>query len=327
LDKATFETVAIIFALGLPGSVYCSAVCLMAAGLFRESWEQPLVFRVVSRGDFPAKNRAGMFVTFAGLLISLNAFPALLVVDPVASQWTKLGWAYFAVLGLWFAYVVFATFRARSTRRSLTAEDLAELTASSAPRTCVQALIDQLDFEDAVESGVWTGGKTYPLPPQLGQLHSDRGLEVTADELGEPCTVYPVDWQGMSPKFDLQAVADSFEGSFVLELAKAVKPRFPVAGSRDSDLVIRSRVLRADPGNQFLRWLFPFIAGSAVFEVEAEIADSRALIAKVRAHGKRRLGFHFGGDSEEMLADAAKLAGERAAVQLMAALEALRPSS
>jgi hypothetical protein len=323
-----FETIAFVFAACLPASVYSSAVCLMAAGLFRESWEQPLAFRVISRGDFPSRNRVGMFWMWGGFFVTFNALPALLVTHSIDSRAAATGWVYFAVLGLWFAYVSYAALRARSIRRSLSAEDLAELSAGSdAPRTRIQTLIDRLDLEDAVESGTWSGGQPLPLPPQPNQIGG--GIEPTeaTGGSGEPCAVYPVDWQRMSPKFDVQTVTDSFQGAMVLTLAKLVDPRFPSLGSGDPDLVVRSRVLRADPGNRLLRFLFPFVAGSAVFEIEAEIAHKSAPIAHVHALGKRRWALSDGGDSQDMLVDAAKLAGKRAAVQLIAALGARATSN
>ena len=51
------------------------------------------------------------------------------------------------------------------------------------------------------------------------------------------------------------------------------------------------------------------------------------VLAFVRAEGKRRWGFGFGGDSQELLADAARLAGEQVGRELLAALAAHGPEA
>ena len=139
------------------------------------------------------------------------------------------------------------------------------------------------------------------------------------DGPGTPCSVYPIQSQGatiLPRKFDVQFAADSFQGAFVMALAEKLNPKFPGVGSPDYDLVIRSRIVRADPGSKFLRWLFPFVAGSAVFEVEAQLTERGALLAHIRGNGTRRFGLG-GGNSQDLLADAAKLAGEHAAEMLL----------
>lgn len=163
----------------------------------------------------------------------------------------------------------------------------------------------------------------WPAPavgaePSTGSTGSAR-QESANDGPGRPCSVYPIQAQGatiLPRKFDVQFAADSFLGAFVMGLAEKLNPKFPVVGSPDYDLVIRSRIVRADPGSKFLRWLLPFVAGCAVFEVEAQLTERGVLLAHVRGNGTRRFGFG-GGNSQDLLADAAKLAGEHAAEMLL----------
>jgi hypothetical protein len=196
----------------------------------------------------------------------------------------------------------------------------------STEETRYKGLIHRLDFEDALDGGATARGNVHPIPTSLvGPSDAE-----TAQDLGEPCAVYPVSWEGataLPTKFGVEAAADSFQGAMALDLATAVNPRFSGVGSQKPDLVIRSRIVRADPGNQFLRWALPFLAGAAVFEVDVELLDKGALLAQIHATCQRRWGFSFGGYSQDLLADAAKLAGERAAKYVLAALAAQRIAS
>jgi len=154
------------------------------------------------------------------------------------------------------------------------------------------------------------------------------GPEAATDGAGRPCSVYPIQSQGatiLPTKFDVQFVEDSFQGALVLALAAKLNPKFPGQGSPDYDLVIRSQIVRADPGSRFLRWLLPFVAGYAVFEVEAQMTDTGVLLAHVRGHGTRRFGLH-GKSSQDLLADAAKLAGEHVAEMLLDVVDAPGPA-
>lgn len=131
---------------------------------------------------------------------------------------------------------------------------------------------------------------------------------------GRMCTLYPLSWQGavMPTTFVVPPVEHSFDTSFVAALkGEGYRPRLPVAGSADLDLVIRAQVVRADPGNRGLRWMLPLVAGAAVFEVEIQIAAGTGPVATVHVQGKRRWGF-YGGDSQVLLQDSAKLAGKHA---------------
>lgn len=89
------------------------------------------------------------------------------------------------------------------------------------------------------------------------------------------------------------------------------EPKFPEPGSGDIGLVIRPRIVRADPGKKLLRWLVLF-AGAAVCEAHLEVSGTGEPPYQAQAVGKRRWAM-YGGNSESMLIDAAKIAGERAA--------------
>jgi hypothetical protein len=323
LDRATFDSLAILFVICLPGSIFSSCLFLMSDGLIHDWLEQSPIFRLVSRWDLPGRNTGGALVLGVFFFALLNAFPVLLLADPAAAAPAGPIWAYFIALAVWFTYVGSAALRAKH-RRELGVEGLDEVASGSLAQLRRQALINQLDFEDALESGSWWG---------QGQADAERGRPVeggstgrlartTTDDPGEPCAVYPVEWQGstiLPTNFDVGVAADSYQGALVFELAKVVDPLFPVADSPDPELVVRSRIVIVDPGNRFMRWMLPLAAGAAVFEVEAQIRDNAALFAQVRAHGKRRWR-PGGGISQEMLVDAAKLAGQQAAGQLLAAL-------
>jgi hypothetical protein len=329
LDNAVSGTLAYLFLFALPCSAFCSAVCLVAAGPFGDAEGQPLVFRFAARAGFLPGNARARFVIGSVGLAFVNLGPILYLFRPPAGTAVGLFWAYFVVLALWSCYAgVVAARVGNSGRSSITAPDEPGLT--SLPRSRYQARIDQLDFEDSLDRASPAANADQLLAGRPGRPSGGPGPTQTVDELGEPCAVYEVEWPGstiLPAKLDIQDIADTFQGAMVLELAKALDPRFPVAGSHDPALVVRSRVLRADPGNQALRWLLSTGVGGAVFEVEAQIADKGALLAHVHAEGKRRWGAPFGGQSHEMLADCAKLAGERAAKQLLEVLAARKVSS
>jgi hypothetical protein len=314
LDRITFQDFLLLFGCAFPLSVFTSVICFMSAGLFREWWEQPRIFRLISRGDYAGRNPTVLFVFFACFFALVNVLPVLLLIPGTAMARTGLASAYFAVLALWFAYVAFAALRARSVREGLPNADTDEPPVPSAERARHQALINQLDFEDAIESSSTDG---------VGEVARSH---TTADQ-GEPCAVYPVELQGartLPTAFDVGPAADSYQGALVLELAKVVDPLFPRPGAPEPDLVVRSRIVIANPGNRLVRYSMVLGAalgfGAAVFEVEAQIAAGGVPLALVRAQGERRWGYGFGGDSQDLLVDAARLAGERAASQLLAAL-------
>ena len=184
--------------------------------------------------------------------------------------------------------------------------------------------LSQVGF--AVASG-WPAPTVGAEPSATGSTAS-IDPEAAGDGSGRPCSVYPIQSLGatiLPTKFDVAFVADSFQGALVLALAAQLNPKFPGLGSPDCDLVIRSRIIRADAGSRFLRWLFPFVAGSAVFEVEAQMTDRGVLLAHVRGHGTRRFGLG-GASSQDLLAGAAKLAGEHVAEMLLDIVDAPNPA-
>jgi hypothetical protein len=333
VDQLSFDTAVILFVGILPGSVFVSARCLMALGLFRRPEEQSWVFRIVGRGYAygPRRDDAEWFAVAAILFLALNAI-AVFCALPVPGAPYELGWVYFAVLAVWFLYVALTAVIARNRRREYGLDDLAQ--ASPPTRSRFDVLIDRLDLEDALEDGsYWDQEPTTPKPNQLSEPASvDEEMEATADK-GEPCAVYPIETQGaliLPAKFDVAAAADSYLGALILELASVVQPQFPSANASLPNLVVRSRIVRAYPGSRLARYgsgaalSLLFGVGAAVFEVESQLTANGLLVAFVHGEGKRRWGFGFGGDSQELLADAAKLAGERVGRQLLAVLAATR---
>jgi hypothetical protein len=147
--------------------------------------------------------------------------------------------------------------------------------------------------------------------------------EETLDVRGMSCTLYPISWQGAAvavKQVDFDAVAQTFQATLVAELARAgLDLRMPVPGMPDQPLVIRGQVVRADPGSRLMRYLFTWLAGAAVFEAEGQVGDAAVLYGGFHAKGTRRAGFG-GGDSQAMLVDAAKLAGQDSARQILATL-------
>lgn len=145
------------------------------------------------------------------------------------------------------------------------------------------------------------------------------------DYRGQMCTLYPVSWQGAAvqpTQFSPSWSAESFQRALVAELSRAgIDPRMPVAGMSDLALVISAHVMRADPGSRAKRWMFSFLAGYAVFEIVGQVGDATAPFGQFSARGVRRWGW-YGGDSQALLSDAAKMAGVRAAAQILAVLAA-----
>lgn len=333
MDKLTFDAAAILFCVVLPGSVFTSAVGLMAVGLFRRPEEQSLVFRLVGRryAYGPRHDDAAWVAMAAILFLLLNAI-AVFYALPVPGAPYAVGRAYFAALTLWFIYVALTAIVARNRRRTHGLDDL--VPASPPAQSRIEALIDRLDLEDALESGsYWDQEPTTPLPNQLSTVPSLAEETGTTADQGEPCAVYPLETQSaliLPTKFDIARAADSFQGALILELATVFEPRFPSANSPLPSLVVRSRIVRAYPGNRLARYgslvlSLLFGVGAAVFEVESQMTVNGAVLPFVRTEGKRRWGFGFGGDSQELLADAAKLAGERAGRELLAGLAAHGP--
>lgn len=142
------------------------------------------------------------------------------------------------------------------------------------------------------------------------------------DLRGRPCTLYPVSWQGtiFTTSFFVPPVEQWLYTGLVDGLRKlGLDPRQTVPGTPDLELVLRVRVVRADPGSRGLRWLLAFIAGAAVFQIEVLATIGATPVGSVFAQGKRRWGI-YGGDSQDLLQDAAKLAGQHAMTPIAALL-------
>lgn len=330
MDTLTFDAAVLLFGGILPGSVFLSAIGLMALGLFRRPNEQSWVFRIVGRryAYGPRRDDAESFAVAATLFLLLNAI-AVFYALPLRGAPYKVGWAYFAALALWFFYVALTAVVARNHRRAHGLDDLAYVPPPTQSR--IEALIDRLDLDEALENGTyWDRQPTTPQPNQLYEPSSvAEGIEATADK-GEPCAVYPLETQGaviLPATFDVAGVADSYQGALILELASVVEPRFPTDNMPLPNLVVRSRIVRASPGARYGSPILSFLfgIGAAVFIVESQLAASGVPIAFVHAEGKKRWGIRFVGDSKDKLfADAAKLAGERVGRQLLVALAATR---
>jgi hypothetical protein len=97
--------------------------------------------------------------------------------------------------------------------------------------------------------------------------------------------------------------------------------RMPVAGIADAPLIICPTILRADPGSRAMRWALTFLAGQAVSEAGGQLGTSAVPFGQVYGKGVRRWGF-YGGDSQTLLNDAARMAGLRVAAQILATLAA-----
>ena len=93
-------------------------------------------------------------------------------------------------------------------------------------------------------------------------------------------------------------------------------------GTPDAEIVVRAWVTDIDPGSAAERSIVGFGAGAAVFEAGGEVGDGTSVWADFQAKGVRRWTWWGGGDSADLLADAARLAGKRAARHILAALDA-----
>jgi hypothetical protein len=67
--------------------------------------------------------------------------------------------------------------------------------------------------------------------------------------------------------------------------------------------------------------MFTFLAGGAIFEVEGQVLAGQVPLGRFHAKGTRNAGMG-GGDSQALLVDAARLAGQDSARQILAALAA-----
>ena len=126
----------------------------------------------------------------------------------------------------------------------------------------------------------------------------------------------------MPVKFDFGPIGQEYMTSLVTELGKVgIAAQMPALGVPDQGLVITSQVVRADPGNRFMRYLFTWFAGAAVFEVEGAFGQGTTQVGSFRAKVSKKGGFSaFGGDSRKLLIAGAKQAGKDSAKQIISAL-------
>ncbi|HEX7492154.1 MAG TPA: hypothetical protein VF337_10680 [Candidatus Limnocylindrales bacterium] len=145
------------------------------------------------------------------------------------------------------------------------------------------------------------------------------------DYRGQMCSLYRVAWQQTAirpTQFDPSLAADSFERALAATLSGAgLDLRMPLPGMADPNLVVRPEIVRADPGSRSLRWMFTMLAGHAIFEVRGLVGGPAGPFGAFQGKGTRRWGI-YGGDSRVLLNDAARMAGERAAAQILALLAA-----
>lgn len=152
------------------------------------------------------------------------------------------------------------------------------------------------------------------------------------DLRGQTCTVYPVSWEGVEaqPADSARLASErAFQGALMTGLKRAgLHPRPPEDGLPDQPIVVTSYVKRADPGGPLVRWAaWPGVTGA--FEVAGEVGDATSLFGRFDA-GKVRMNAWFGldlfgwhnRDADVILSEAARMAGERAAAQIVAALTA-----
>jgi hypothetical protein len=145
------------------------------------------------------------------------------------------------------------------------------------------------------------------------------------DFRGQICTLYPSTWRQTAirpTQFDPALAAGSFERAMAATLAQAgLDLRMPVPGMADPNLVIRPEIVNSNPGDRMKRWMLTMLAGHAIFEAGGLVGGSDGPFASFAGNGIRRWGF-YGGDSRVLLDDAARMAGERAAAQILAILAA-----
>jgi hypothetical protein len=121
----------------------------------------------------------------------------------------------------------------------------------------------------------------------------------------------------MPRPFNLGLVTQGFHDGIVGELQRAgMFVAMPQAATPDYPIVIRVQAVKADPGSRLMRYLFTWFAGAAQFEAEGAIGDASAPFAQLHAAGTRRAGIG-GGDSDNLLADAARMAGQRIGKQIV----------
>jgi hypothetical protein len=147
------------------------------------------------------------------------------------------------------------------------------------------------------------------------------------DLTDKACTLIPIPWKGggvRTTNVDLSGVPCKVQLELYTQLENAgLQMR---TGKRDeghpsAGLVVKCEIRRADPGSRTARYEWGPFGGAAVVEVSGQVFDGPRPLDFLTAEGKRRFALFFGGSSESMLLDAAKLAGRHLADQILDSLE------
>jgi hypothetical protein len=110
---------------------------------------------------------------------------------------------------------------------------------------------------------------------------------------------------------------EAFRLAFLSELAAAgVNIQAQAEDTPGRVPVITAQIVRADPGD----WYWRPLGGHAVFEIYGQVRTAKASLGEFHASGVKRWGGLFGDNSEALLTGAARLAGERAAAQVIDAI-------
>jgi len=127
------------------------------------------------------------------------------------------------------------------------------------------------------------------------------------------CILGPISKGPMIPYWAVEA----FSLAFLSELAAAgVNIQAQAEDTPGRAPVITAQVVRADPGD----WYWRPLGGHAVFEIYGQVRTPTASLGEFHASGVRRWGGILGDNSQALLSDAARLAGERAAAQVIDAI-------
>ncbi len=133
----------------------------------------------------------------------------------------------------------------------------------------------------------------------------------------------PLDTQGATIKFggDATGVVRAFQDELGRRLQrKGLVVLTPGVDPHNAHVRITARVVRIDEGNRLLRYLLTFLAGHAVFEVEAHVALMGTLLVGYHHASRQGVGI-FGGASEVLLVAAATASAGRLAGQVLRALK------
>jgi hypothetical protein len=314
LDNQTLGDLVALFAFALPCSAFCIAIALIGSGRSDEAYELPLLFRLAATAGFLPVNRVARRLVAATGLLFFSAVPLMAPFTRPGTVLANLAIGYIAALIIVAVVLVVSAVRTGAYRLG------ADRGAIDEPATGSEQVRRRRTGRRQSKGRAHEPGT---------RLLAASGVSVSEGEPARQCVVRLVEWEGAaatSRGFDRQLVADSYQEALVLGLAMAgFDPRYPRPGPESTGPVVRSRMVRTTPGNRLLRWLLPYVAGTAVCEVEVDVSRVGAPSLHTRAAGKRRWAY-FGGDSESLLVDAAKLAGEHAAQEIASTLGPLPPT-